>query len=345
MTQQIDYKSTIIQGIPLIQQWIDTQEQNIKETEDFKELIKVIQEIDKENDYTKESYEDIRFFLKPFEEQLPLKIKRLFNISVMDQYTMFISSRYFDSFDDYINLIMTTRRFNQILTKYHYNPIPLTLNIREFFTHLQTLYLYSLNDNTYQDDSKIIAREECKVKKYDLFIDQVEQLEKWTGLKCGEILFDSNIDNWSYGTSVFNDKIIGKKQLVFLIKDEDGELFGYYLNSEITIDKMNREMDVDSKTFHFNLQSKNNRLNQPMKFEIKNLHWGGIYLHENKSGWLIFLGDISLRKEHAKHRSCCGQNEYEFDYHEINEALCGKIGSWDRGQHFTPKRILVIQMK
>ena len=33
-----------------------------------------------------------------------------------------------------------------------------------------------------------------------------------------------------------NERIIGKSKLVFLIEDEDGEIFGYYLNTKI-IDK------------------------------------------------------------------------------------------------------------
>ena len=40
-----------------------------------------------------------------------------------------------------------------------------------------------------------------------------KQLEEWTGLECSDIVFDSNVDNWAEGTSEFNDRIIGKKQL------------------------------------------------------------------------------------------------------------------------------------
>ena len=53
-----------------------------------------------------------------------------------------------------------------------------------------------------------------------------KQLEKWTELKCSDIVFDSNIDDWSQGLSEFDRRIIGNKQLTFLIEDEDGEIFG-----------------------------------------------------------------------------------------------------------------------
>jgi hypothetical protein len=122
-----------------------------------------------------------------------------------------------------------------------------------------------------------------------------------------------------------------------MIEDEDGELFGYYLNTEV-VEKYDKRIETDFKSFHFNLQSKNNRLKHPVKFEIEHSEWGGYALWEKADDNLIELGDIDLRKENKKNDSYCEENEFEFDYHGIEKALCGK-GS------FTPKRILVIQMK
>ena len=84
MTQQINYQTHIPESIPIIFEWMIKQDQLIKETEDFKELDKVLKEIDNDKDYSKDSFLDIQFLLRPFEEQLPLKIKRLFNISLLD---------------------------------------------------------------------------------------------------------------------------------------------------------------------------------------------------------------------------------------------------------------------
>ena len=58
-------------------------------------------------------------------------------------------------------------------------------------------------------------------------------MEKWTELECGDIVFDSYVDDWMKDTSVFNDKIIGKKQIVVLIEDTDNEIFGFYTNTQI----------------------------------------------------------------------------------------------------------------
>ena len=101
---------------------------------------------------------------------------------------------------------------------------------------------------------------------------------------------------------------------------------------------------TDSKSFQFNLQSKNNRLDKPMKFEIKDLEYGGgIWLYEKSDEYniLIILGEIYLYKENKKNESYCYQYEWNFNYHGIENALCGKTDY----KNFTPKRIIVIQMK
>ena len=63
-----------------------------------------------------------------------------------------------------------------------------------------------------------------------------------------------------------------------------------------------------------------------MKFEIKNMFFGGICLYEKSDEKLINLADIVLFKENEKNQSHCYQSEDWFDYHGIENALCGKIG-------------------
>ena len=77
-----------------------------------------------------------------------------------------------------------------------------------------------------------------------------------------------------------------------------------------------------------------------MKFDIKNVIFGGCYFKEQSSERLISIGDIVLFKENNKGTSCCKQNNKDdyFDYHGIENALCGKT-------EFTPKRILVLSFK
>ena len=212
------------------------------------------------------------------------------------------------------------------------------LNITEEFNKVVNKYVKICDiPNTVENEMKT----SYKLKS----IQQKRQLEEWTGLECGEILFDSDVDNWSENTTNFNEKIIGKKQLSFIIEDEDEEIFGYYLNTQV-VEKYNQNQSTDSKSFLFNLQSNNNRLQSPMKFEIKDLEYGGITLHTKLNQFdLINLGDIYLYKEARKNKSYCNQTEDRFDYHGIEKAVCGKQKSGRKGEHFKPKRILVIQMK
>ena len=169
-------------------------------------------------------------------------------------------------------------------------------------------------------------------------------LEKFTGLKIDDILFDSKIDNWSNHTSVFNERIIGKKQLIFLIVDEDGEKFGYYLNTQIE-EEYYLPKETDNKSFQFNIQS-NGRLEKSIKCKIKDTEYGGYYLFDKSDEYeqLIIIGDITLFKESLKNQSYCEQHEDYFNYHGIENALCGKQPNDDGKMKFTPKRIVVIQM-
>ena len=101
------------------------------------------------------------------------------------------------------------------------------------------------------------------------------------------------------------------------------------------------------KSFEFNLQS-NGRLNEMMKFEIKDTRFGHV-LYDKSHDYLAAFGNIYLRKENNKMVSYCfKQNNQRFDYKGIDNALCGKTRTdnnrvWE-GEFFTPKRIIVIQM-
>ncbi|BFU26557.1 predicted protein [Entamoeba histolytica] len=142
---------------------------------------------------------------------------------------------------------------------------------------------------------------------------QIEQIEEWTERKVGNVLFDSDIDDWKEDTSVFGERKIDK--------------YGY--------DWIN-----DSKSFVFSLES-NGRIEGMMKFDIKQPQFA-FYLHNQSCDCLFGFGnghDIRVCKENDKTKSWCEQ--CSFEYKGISNTLCGKLYP-DR---FTPKRIIVIEMK
>ncbi|BFU26611.1 trichohyalin, putative [Entamoeba histolytica] len=165
----------------------------------------------------------------------------------------------------------------------------------------------------------------------------IEQLEEWTNRKVGNILFDSDIDNWNKNTSVFDERIINNKHIIIIIEDEEGNKFGGYVNEKI--DRVGYDIN-DSKSFVFSLESKG-RMKGMKKFDIKEPE--NAFCRFNKSNNYLFgfglLGDIRVYKENDKTYSHCQQ--YSFEYKGISNALCGK----QHPNHFTPKRIIVIEMK
>ena len=269
------------------------------------------------------------------------KQKEQMKLYQLDNYCVFIASRYFDSIEDHINLTYVAKRFRYNMEKFHYNPIALTHKTRHFFPNIETLFQYTSSDELFENDKKIIDRK-LQMYPYYLRYKDVDQLEKWTQKKCGEIIFDSDVDNWEKDTSVLNERLDGRNQVVFIIEDDRGEKFGYYLNCEISDNYVDWSCS-DDKSFLFNLES-NGRLPQPMKFEIKNPKQGYVR-YKNKYYRFMTLGDIRLMKNIKKEQSYCRQDNEAVDYHGIENALCGRTTTDNEKHNFTPKRILVIQMK
>ncbi|BFU24580.1 TLD, putative [Entamoeba histolytica] len=166
-------------------------------------------------------------------------------------------------------------------------------------------------------------------------IEEIRQIEEWTNRKVEDILFDSDIDNWNKNTSVFDQRIMNKEHIIIIIEDEEGNKFGGYVNSKI--DKVG--YINDSQSFVFSLES-NGRIEGMKKFDIRLPLYA--FCLSNQSDNCLFalgLGDILVCKENNKTESFCSQ--HSFDYKRISNALCGK----QLPERFTPKRIIVIEMK
>ncbi|BFU25858.1 trichohyalin, putative [Entamoeba histolytica] len=165
----------------------------------------------------------------------------------------------------------------------------------------------------------------------------IKQIEEWTEKRINNILFDSDIDDWNKNTSVFKQRIWNKEHIIIIIEDEDGNKFGGYVNEKIN--KYGKWI-YDSKSFVFSLES-NGRIKGMIKFDIKKPQHA--FWLDNHSDYCLFQfgngSDIFVCKENDKTKSFCKQNAFE--YKGIENALCGKEFPY----HFTPKRIIVIEMK
>ena len=306
--------------------------QSIAKREDQKTKL----QIDNTKPFTEIEYNQlIKQF--PFTERTELQLTQL------DNYCLFLTSKWFSTIKDHIHFIQTCKRLEFNITKFHYNQLPLNERTRELFPNIQTLFVYSKQDNQFINDQRILAREKAWLRT---FISKEEQhhLEEWTGLKCTEILFNSDIDNWSENTSVFNARITEKKQLIFLIEDEDGKKFGYYENAFIP--RYNPDKcKTDCNSFEFILQS-NGRYSHPMKFDIKKEDYG-ILLYIESSRWLIVVANLYIRKKNTKDESFYQQNCEGINYNGIKNAILDHKHPEEKSANvlFNPKRIIVIEMK
>ena len=172
----------------------------------------------------------------------------------------------------------------------------------------------------------------------------MKQLEEWTDKKCEKVIFDSTKDNWSQNSSVFDSKVINKSNLMFVIEDTNRNKFGGYVTS--TINQRNNYIN-DSNSFLFSLKS-NGRINGMMKFEVQsNYEKNAFYLDQKSNTQLFRFGPnhtILVYKENSKGSSYnCHDNNY-YNFHGATSAFFQNSNNNTNSQHYTPKRITVIQM-
>ena len=165
---------------------------------------------------------------------------------------------------------------------------------------------------------------------------QIQQLHIWTGKQSGDIIFDSTIDDWNVNTSLFDTQIMNKSNVCIILEDENGNIFGGYINERIG--KYESYIN-DGNAFVFSLQSTNPN-QEMMKFEINDRQCA-FRLFKSSTDYLFRIGwnDIRIWKQHKRNECTCYQES--FNYKTIENALCGKTG-WNNP--FILKRIIVLQM-
>ncbi|EKE37500.1 hypothetical protein ENU1_195090 [Entamoeba nuttalli P19] len=92
----------------------------------------------------------------------------------------------------------------------------------------------------------------------------IKQLEEWIEKRINDILFDSDIDGWNITTSVFDQRLMNKENLIILIKDTEDNLFGGYVHSKIDNNCPN--------SFLFSLKIKG-RIKGMKKLKIQNMQF------------------------------------------------------------------------
>ena len=173
-------------------------------------------------------------------------------------------------------------------------------------------------------------------------------LHQWTGMNWFSILFDSEKDDWSVGTSTFDNSIIGKGNIAILIEDNQQNVFGCFIHQPIISyrQRMKRwwkgERVTDDKAFVFSIHS-NDRLDEMKMFPIREekSSWAFALYDQDEEGLFAVGGgnDIYVKKSEYKDQCFCIQSS--FDYQGIEDALIGESFY----HSFTVKNILVVQFK
>ena len=296
---------------------------DFKNEEVLNELLDYLKKIKEEGNYSKESYEMIQSILREL-DRVPLKMRRMFNASRMDNYTMYLSSMYFETIDDLINLEMMTSRFQGNITKFHFNPFPLTKTTRKFFTHLQTQRLYHYTDEIFED-GKIIKHEIVRETYHILNERENKMLQQWSYSGNQRVVFDSDIDDWSIGTSVFTERV-SNKRILLVIEDEDGEIFGYHFSNWMNGDHFGNGA--------FIFVNKPREGKKPIKYLVTDLICTPIPYYDKDDDILFSVGDIVMYKKEMKEKSYCYEYMNRSQRHISNEER--------KREFFIPKRFMAI---
>ena len=120
--------------------------------------IKIIEKAIEMNPSAKEKIEEVRnkilneenmnvpMIQEEINKHLSLEERKNMKLSQLDNYCVFIASRYFDSVDDHINLTFVSRRMRGNMEKFHYNPTSVNNETVKFFPNIETLHLYNEKD-------------------------------------------------------------------------------------------------------------------------------------------------------------------------------------------------------
>ena len=92
---------------------------------------------------------DSLFTSQQFREQMfkfSIQEREKMKLYKLDNYCIFIASRYLDSIDDHINLVKVCKRLRCNLEKFHYNPVSVDEETIKFFPNIETLHKYEKKD-------------------------------------------------------------------------------------------------------------------------------------------------------------------------------------------------------
>ncbi|ELP95333.1 hypothetical protein EIN_217980 [Entamoeba invadens IP1] len=89
-------------------------------------------------------------------------------MSQLDGYHLMVVSQYFSTIQDFISIEFVCKRYLNNMERYHANPIPLTLKTIKYFPKIETLNIWSYDDEFFGNDifNTIKTKTELKIDFY-----------------------------------------------------------------------------------------------------------------------------------------------------------------------------------
>ena len=193
--------------------------------------------------------------------------------------------------------------------------------IEEEYWKNEKINLYSIEKELKMKEN---MKEIIKIKQEKEIEDNIYKI---TEMEIKNILFNSNIDKWSQNDSNFGKKLEGKQNIIIVIEDKEGNIFGGFISKEIIQNKF----IFDNNSYLFSLKKDGKIINKkyPIKnneycFKISSDEWRVLFGFGAKdNGDMTSYKDICVyKKDYKNGKNSCEQHSYEYKGEE--NALIGK---------------------
>ena len=147
-------------------------------------------DLNKENMYKDEE------FTRELAKRFSTKERSEMRMCSLDNYSLFIASRYLETVDDHINLVKISKRMEHNMDKFHYNPISVDDVIVQFFPNIQTLHVYEEEDE-YIKVGRICQYVDWIIKEY-YESEKIKEANKEKEIEFKKIIWTPNDNRKEY---------------------------------------------------------------------------------------------------------------------------------------------------
>ncbi|KAL7715192.1 TLDc domain-containing protein [Entamoeba marina] len=162
-------------------------------------------------------------------------------------------------------------------------------------------------------------------------------LNEWSNKQHYQFIFDSNSDGDGWTNNVLHDRVLHKSNLYFISSDNNGNIYGGYINNRIDEDN---SYIKDNNIFIFSLQRNGKVKNKRYEIKKGNESYAFKLCEKNeRHGRLYeFGGDIYVYRVESPNSNC---RQKHFDYNGEKGSIVDKESPQF---NFKIKRIIILEM-